>query len=326
MEMTAIATEPKPAHDPPATVRTCYDLLHVSLSGGIDDFTEGKFTDEQREQAASFLDEAVYAEAQQRQADYLLDQIDCGPGSRILDIGCGYGRVLRTAAGRGAAPVGVTISAQQAAYCRNLGLDAYEQNYLDIDCRWHGTFDGIVANGSLEHFAQATDALACRDGAIYEELFAICRRLLRPRRRFVTTAIHFKSPNQVRPEDIVKGPYAFPRGTPEYHFGMILERTFGGWFPYPGQLQKCSRGYFHLVREEDGTDDYHITSEYWLRRMRRSIALRPAVWYSLLRTFAKRPRATADMLRCLVWDQSWMWQFRSPAPTRLLRHTWEANG
>jgi hypothetical protein len=29
-------------------------------------------------------------------------------------------------------------------------------------------------------------------------------------------------------------------------------------------------------------------------------------------------------LRLQLWDQSWAWQFRPPAPLRLLRQTWLA--
>jgi cyclopropane fatty-acyl-phospholipid synthase-like methyltransferase len=314
--MTTHVAPARIARRAPLTVLTCYDLLHVAVSGGVNDFTEGKYLDDRN-------DEAAYLAAQERQAEYLLDEIRCAQGSRILDIGCGYGRVLQQAARRGAKAVGITISAPQVADCRRRGLEVYERNYRDIDSSWDDTFDGTVANGSLEHFAQIDDALADRGDAVYEEMFAICRRLLRPSGRMVTTAIHFRGPNQVRPEDMARGPYAFPRETPEYHFAMILERTFGGWFPGPGQLERCAQPYFRLVREEDGTHDYHLTSEYWLSQMKRSLARSPAVWLRLLQTLVRRPHATRDMLRCLVHDQSWMWQFRPPAPTRLLRHTWE---
>src|SRR3990172_9922780 len=48
-----------------------------------------------------------------------------GAGSRILDIGCGYGRILEQAAARGAKAVGITISPPQQDYCRRRGLDVH---------------------------------------------------------------------------------------------------------------------------------------------------------------------------------------------------------
>jgi cyclopropane fatty-acyl-phospholipid synthase-like methyltransferase len=203
-------------------------------------------------------------------------------------------------------------------------VNVYELDYRNIGHDWDGRFDGIVANGSLEHFVQVSDAVEGAEDAIYEKMFATCHRLLAPHGRFVTSAIHFKVPGQVRPEDIQKGPEAWPSGSPEYHFSMVLLRAYGGWYPVPGQLERCASRYFRLVHQEDGTHDYYLASEYWLRRARWHLALNPVVWMHLLRTLTQYPRATAQMLRCNLWDQSWNWQFREPAPTQLLRQTWEA--
>jgi len=315
--MAVVHPGPHQARAVHPTVFTCYDLLDGSRSGGIHDFTDGKYAGEKN-------DRAGYLQAQQRQAEYLLDEIRCAGGSRILDIGCGYGRILQQVIRRAAQGVGITICPAQVAYCRSRGLDVHELDYRQIGQEWNDRFDGIVANGSLEHFVQVDDAVGGRQDAIYEEMFAICRRVLRPGGRMVTTAIHFAETGQVRPEDVQKGPYAWKKPSPEYHFAMVLERTFGCWYPEPGQLERCAQGHFQLLREEDGTVDYHLTSEYWLRRLKWSLAVNPAVWLRLAQKLWHYPRSMAEMLRCQVWDQSWHWQFREPAPTRLLRQTWQA--
>lgn len=303
------------------TVYTCYDLLDIAPLGGVVDFTDGKYIDGRNDRAA-------YLEAQQRQAEFLLDEAGCGSGTRLLDIGCGYGRILEHAARRGAASIGITISPAQAACCNAHGLTAYVLNYRDIfsngERAWDGAFAAIVANGSLEHFVQVADAAAGRAESIYEEMFRICRRALGDGGRLVTTAIHFRTAGQIDPKEVLAGPAAQPRGSAAYHFTNVLERTFGGWYPEPGQLQRCAAPFFELIGEEDGTEDYHRTSEYWLRRLRRSMALDPRVWWSLGGKWRQSPRAAFEMLRCQLWDQSWAWQFREPAPTRLLRQTWLA--
>jgi hypothetical protein len=99
---------------------------------------------------------------------------------------------------------------------------------------------------------------------------------------------------------------------------------FGGWYPEPGQLRRCAADHFELVGEEDGTHDYHLTSEYWLRRFRRKLAYDPRVWGAVGRQLWQRPAPAWQMLRLQLWDQSWAWQFREPAPMRLLRQTWVA--
>ena len=101
---------------------------------------------------------------------------------------------------------------------------------------WEHAFDAIIANGSLEHFVQAADAAAGRADAIYEEMFAICRRLLVSGGRLVTTAIHFRDVTQFDPTEILRGSAAHPRGSPAFQYATLVE-TFGGWYPEPGQLE-----------------------------------------------------------------------------------------
>ncbi len=76
----------------PAAVLACYDLLDLSVTGGIEDFTEGIYAGDPKR---------PYPEAQRLKNEYLLDEIGCRRGSRILDIGCGYGTLLEAAHRRG---------------------------------------------------------------------------------------------------------------------------------------------------------------------------------------------------------------------------------
>lgn len=318
--MGAVATIPSSERGVAPTVHTCYEVLELCPAGGVHDFTDGKYVDERNDRSA-------YLAAQHRQAEYLLDQIHCGPGARILDIGCGYGRILEHAMRRGAQARGITISRPQVAFCRSLGLDVYELNYRvlfhDVNRNWRGAFDGLVANGSLEHFAQVQDAVGGRTDEVYREMFDIFRRLLRDDGRLVTTAIHFRNPGQFPPQEILAGPSAQRAGTDRHHFAMLVQ-CFGGWYPEPAQLERCAAPRFELISEEDGTHDYLLTSEYWRQRLMCSLAFHPRVWWEVARKGWKYPGPLFEMLRCHLWYQSWAWQFRPPAPMRLLRQTWLA--
>lgn len=336
--MATVAAMPTAERGTAPTVRTCYDLMTVAPVCGVSDLTDGKYVD-------GHNDRASYLAAQERQAEYLLDEVRCGPGTRLLDIGCGYGRILEHATRRGTKAIGITISPPQVASNRARGLDARELNYRNIfdghvgwasptgapesgvvggaHPTWEHAFDAIVANGSLEHFVQVADAAVSRADELYEEMFAICRRLLVDGGRFVTTAIHFREVGQFDPTKIARGHAAQPRRSDDYQFAMLVD-LFGGWYPEPGQLERCARPHFELIAEEDGTHDYHLTSEYWLSRFKWALAFDPRVWWVVAQQLWQRPRAARDMLRLQVWDQSWAWQFREPAPMRLLRQTWAA--
>jgi cyclopropane-fatty-acyl-phospholipid synthase len=319
---TIVAPTPtSPARRPVApTVRRCYDVLSLCPQVGIEDFTDGKYVDDRNDRQA-------YLAAQQRQAECLLDQIHCRQGQRILDVGCGYGRILAAAESRGAEAVGITISPQQVAECRRRGLHVELQNYCDLLSgvdrqHWESSFDGVIANGSLEHFVQPEDAANGKADEIYTEMFDVFRRVLRNDGRLATTAIHRLHDGQVRPADVLARPECFPKNSANYHAANV-QRSFGGWLPYPGQLERCAAGRFELVAEEDGTADYLLTSEYWVRRARRSL-VGPHGWMAAGGGLVAHPRATWRMLKCMLWDESWTYQFRPPAPTSLRRQTWVA--
>lgn len=298
-------------------VVACYSVLDAFLPAcGFDDLTEGMY-----EGDAS----RPFEQAQARQAEVLLDRVGCRPGTRLLDVGCGYGRVLRAAQARGARAWGITVSPEQMKRCRRAGLDVRLEDYRRLGSAWDGQFDAVIANGSLEHFVQPADAAAGRDEAIYRHLFATVRRLLSPGGgRFVTTAVHFRG---VRPDprDWLRPPGDFPYGSTEFHWSR-LAHSFGGWYPIRGQLEDCAQGSFELAHEEDGTEDYRLTSEACMEAVRARLRL-PAgalVWLRSLPTALRRPAHTVRMFQCMLGSESWNWQFRgSPPPTVLLRQTWQ---
>lgn len=299
------------------TVVNCYSLVDLVWGNCGGQLTEGMYLGNPA---------TPYEQAQANQLNWLLDQIGCGAGSRILDIGCGYGTLLAQAAGRGAKAVGITISPIQARRCCNNGLDVRLLNYRDIWASWNNSFDGIVANGSIEHFPQPRDALAGRVDDIYSEMFAICHRLLKENGRFATTVIHTNPSRYVPdPAKMTRSPFSFRWGSDDFHAALLLN-CIGGFCPQPGQLQRCAFPYFDLVEEVDGTEDFRLTAEEWLRRIGQTVKhwrRGPLIALSSLPFLVRHPR---QGLLSLVYmaTHSWQWQFRGEnPPTRLFRHVWK---
>ena len=300
---------------------TCYSVLDKFLPKcGFLDLSEGIYKGDAG---------TPFGQAQLNQHDYLLDQVQCGPGSRVLDVGCGYGTVLERVRERGARGVGITLSPVQTRRCREQGFDVRLINYKALGKEWDAAFDGVIANGSMEHFVQPMDAAQGRADAIYRNFFETVHRVLDPRspaRRFVSTTIHFvRRPD---PKDLLSNPFSFRKGSDGFHYGL-LARSFGGWYAEPGQLQRCAEGLFRLAGEVDGTEDYRLTSEEWLARVKRTLWSWKGLGIAMdcLPTLLRHPVQFPTMLICMLVGESWNWQFRPPnPPTRLLRQTWECQG
>lgn len=303
-------------HATPRTVVGCYDLLNLAVSAGIRDFTDGMYLGDPT---------TPYEEAQQNQAEHLLDLAGGERGTRLLEIGCGYGRILESAQWRGVEAMGISISRPQVKYCRAHGWDARLLDYRDLPDHLLGQFDCLIANGSLEHFVQPADAAAGRSDDIYRELFGICHRLLDSDSsggRLVTTAIHFGSV-KIDPQAMLGSPNRFRRGSNEHHYSLLVH-GFGGYYPHAGQLERCAAAYFDLVSEEDGTEDYHLTAEGWLKGLQRALWTNPRFLAGVFRKLLQHPQQAWTLLDCLLVAQSWNWQFRgSDPPMRLYRHTWQ---
>jgi cyclopropane-fatty-acyl-phospholipid synthase len=115
--------------------------------------------------------------AQDRKLKYHLAAIDADRAGSVLDIGCGWGSVVRHLALGHRVPrtVGLTLSDEQAAYVRSRqypGVEVRTENYLSYEP--DAPFDGIVSIGAFEHFARPDDT---RDAkvAVYRQFFERCR-------------------------------------------------------------------------------------------------------------------------------------------------------
>jgi cyclopropane-fatty-acyl-phospholipid synthase len=92
------------------------------------------------------------ADAQEAKLDLICRKIGLKEGMRLLDIGSGWGGLIKFAAERyGVTAVGITVSKEQAAYANdnrgNLPIETRLIDYMALD----GEFDRIVSVGMFEH-------------------------------------------------------------------------------------------------------------------------------------------------------------------------------
>lgn len=300
----------------PKNVVNLYDITSITPIAGIQDYTEGVYNGDLS---------TPYEVAQKNQHNYLLDEIGASENFRLLDVGCGLGTLLETARERGVIGTGITISESQTRMCREKGLDVHLFNYRTLPPKWEGKFDGIIANGSLEHFCQPEEAINGRQNEIYGEMFGIFAGLLDQKsdsQRVATTAIHFRD-GPINPRKLLMHPFLQIFDTEGFH-ASVLHRGYGGYYPIHGQLEECAANTFELINEIDGTEDYRITSEHWRRECKKALFSNPKFMKEMLTHFLKRPAHTFWTASSYVGFQSWPWQFRGKHPrTVLYRHTWQ---
>lgn len=235
---------------------------------------------------------------EQAQADkhaFVLDALGCTPGSTILDIGCGWGPMLRAIRDRGAHGIGLTLSPRQAASCRRNGLEAHLLDWNDIDSARFGQVDGIVCIGAFEHFASPDDHVAGRQEEVYERFFRLCHALLRPGGRlYLQTMLMGRNAPPYKDVSIDA-----PRGSNEYILGMLEVFYPGSFPPWEEQIVRVSAPYFSMVSMNNGRLDYIETMNQWGNRLRAPGIAKARVAVQLLGR-AVRDRGLRLRLRSLL--------------------------
>jgi cyclopropane-fatty-acyl-phospholipid synthase len=100
--------------------------------------------------------EATLEEAQENKYRLVFEKLRLQPGDRLLDVGCGWGSMVRYAARRGVRVIGATLSAEQAKWAQNAIEDEGLASLAEVrhsdyrDVRETG-FDAVSSIGLTEH-------------------------------------------------------------------------------------------------------------------------------------------------------------------------------
>ncbi len=104
--------------------------------------------------------DASLEEAQENKYRLVFEKLRLQPGDRLLDVGCGWGGMVRYAAKHGVKVIGVTLSAEQAAWgqkaideqCLGEFAEIRHSDYRDVR---ETQFDAISSIGLTEHIGVA---------------------------------------------------------------------------------------------------------------------------------------------------------------------------
>jgi cyclopropane-fatty-acyl-phospholipid synthase len=198
--------------------------------------------------------------AQEQKLDHICRKLRLVPGERLLDIGCGWGGLAAYAAEtRGVEALGVTLSANQAAYAHEQSTDGVRVELLDYRDLADQSFDKIVSVGMFEHVGRSR----------LPEYFAQAYRLLKPGGLFLNHGI---SSRPAPGASAGESPSAWQRLVKRRITGdgLFVQRYI---FP-DGQLVPVSEA--NLMAENAGfevrdvenlREHYALTLRHWVNRL-----------------------------------------------------------
>jgi len=133
-------------------------------------------------------------QAQENKYRLVFEKLRLTPGDRLLDVGCGWGGMVRYAARRGVRATGVTLSAEQAAWAQRAiadeGLiDLAEVRHADYRDVTEAGYDAVSSIGLLEHIGVRN----------YPSYFGFLQSRLRPGGLMLNHSITWPG-NRKRPE------------------------------------------------------------------------------------------------------------------------------
>ncbi|MHB2205771.1 class I SAM-dependent methyltransferase [Methylobacterium sp. CM6257] len=243
--------------------------------------------------------------AQRQKLDHICRKLRLKPGERLLDIGCGWGGLLRHAAKHyGVGGVGITLSRRQYGYARariaaerlSDSIEIRQIDYRDLD-EPEG-FDKVVSVGMYEHVGLGQ----------LRTYFGTVQRLLKPGGLFLNHGITNGDP---------------VGGAGGLAGGDFIERYVfpGGEVPHLARaIQEIAAAGLEVADIEDLRPHYARTLRLWGQRLERVAAAAEAAageenyriwriymagmgyafdrgWYSVAQTVAYRPVAASPAPR-----------------------------
>jgi cyclopropane-fatty-acyl-phospholipid synthase len=198
--------------------------------------------------------------AQEAKLEHICRKLRLQPGERLLDIGCGWGGLIRYAAQRyGVRALGITLSEQQAALAneriRADGLEgrcrAEVRDYREL--AEEAAFDKVVSVGMVEHVGQSQ----------LPTYFRQAYRLTRPGGLFLNHGIALCG-SEAAPEET--------RGWSRllWRQGQFAEQYVfpdGELVPLAEAVRQAERCGFEARDVETLREHYALTLRHWLRRL-----------------------------------------------------------
>jgi cyclopropane-fatty-acyl-phospholipid synthase len=242
-------------HDIDYSYSTMDKIWRVSI-GEMADFTGAKYD-------GNFS--LSLEEAQKRKHEFIVQNLNITEGTRVLDMGCGWGPFLNYLRQIKAKGIGLTLSKGQHAACTRQGFEVYIQDCRTVTPADYGRFDAIASVGAFEHFCSIEDYKAGKQDEVYHNFFKTVSDLLPVGGRcFIQTMVFDEGMIDLEAIDINAN-----KDSNEYLMALVVNEFPGSWLPYgKEQIVKNASPFFKLVNHHSGRLDYIETIKVWRRRLK----------------------------------------------------------
>lgn len=198
--------------------------------------------------------------AQRNKHEYILESIGVTAGARVLDVGCGWGALLRAIRERGGHGVGLCLSTKHAESCRRNGFEVHLKDWKEVNTDDLGTFDAVATVGAIEHFCSVEEYRAGRQEAIYGNFFRFSGQILRSGSRLYLQTMTWGKNAPAFHEVSLKA----PKGSNEHILALVQKFYPGSFLPFGReQLSRCAHPFFRVVSTKNGRLDYIETMNRW---------------------------------------------------------------
>jgi cyclopropane-fatty-acyl-phospholipid synthase len=191
--------------------------------------------------------------AQIRKIDFHIEQARAKGVGRVLDVGCGWGSVLKRLTERYGVEhaVGLTLSEAQAARVRSFDqprIDVRLENWSDHSPT--EPYDAIISIGAFEHFARLGLSAAKKlDG--YRAFFSRCHEWLRPGGWMALQTMAYGN--------------AYPEDANQFIATQIFPESD---IPRLAEIAEASERLFEIVALRNDRMEYGRTYRVWLDRLK----------------------------------------------------------
>lgn len=177
-------------------------------------------------------------QAQEAKLDLICKKLKLEPGKRLLDVGCGWGGLMRFASENyGVECVGISVSKEQTQWATDsfgsLPCSIEVTDYRDFQPK--DTFDYVTSIEMIEHVGPRN----------YKNFFSLIHSWLKPEGKFLLQAIG--APEKVPSAEPWINKYIFPNG--------ILPSLY--------QIEDATRYFYHWEHFENIGVDYEKTLQAW---------------------------------------------------------------